>query len=263
MPHSVPARRRRRVADVALCLCGQFRDHSHAVFPSLNRTLLSLPNLSVSVFVDTWDKLGESRCHGRRCKSPPPHGAQLPIDYRWMSMFRTLAWLRVERLPANASLSLHGLEMPGAVALAEPNHYQGTLPNLWKMQGCADAIRESEAERDRAYQAVVKMRPDGKFFNANELASLMRSLHTVIAGGAGTAQLYHSKTAINITIQVSDKYAVGTSSAMQYYLSAWGQARPIWEEWMRQGSIRGDMVPVGERLMQAHMRNASFAFAVY
>ena len=34
------------------------------------------------------------------------------------------------------------------------------------------------------------------------------------------------------SFQVSDKYAVGTSEAMHYYLSAWDHASNLWSDWL-------------------------------
>lgn len=252
------------MVDLAHRLCGQFRDHTRAVFPSLNSSILSNPNISVDVFIDTWDEVGQSQHHMALDAHDMALEAHEPLDYRWMSMYPTLAWLRVERLPANASHFLHGLEMPTRIAKASPNHHRGTLPNLWKMQGCADAIRDWEAARGRPYEAVMKMRPDGKFWSGSELDALMRALH-MTTDGVGTMRLYHSATAINPLIQVSDKYAVGTSVAMRYYLSAWHHAGPIWDGWCTNLRLEppSNSVPVGERLMLMHMRNASFNFTVY
>ena len=42
---------------VALCLCGQLRDHFESVAPALERWIAEL---EIDVFIDIWEELGEA-----------------------------------------------------------------------------------------------------------------------------------------------------------------------------------------------------------
>lgn len=62
------------------------------------------------------------------------------------------------------------------------------------------------------------------------------------------------------TTQVSDKFAVGTSAAMRYYLSAWEHIATLWEA-AESKKATNERILIDERLLYAYMRGASFAFA--
>jgi hypothetical protein len=59
-------------------------------------------------------------------------------------------------------------------------------------------------------------------------------------------------------VMVSDKFAIGTSGAMDYYLSAWTRLRQLFAR-PRLSDAQGKRNHlVGERLMKVHMASASF-----
>lgn len=253
---------------VALCIAGQLRDHRSNVFPSLNASLLA-HDIGVDVFIDTWDTLGQNNHHSSYSSllawlSPfSSRAGNMALERNWSQCYKRLVWQRVEHFPANGSRELHDVVMPADVADNAPLHYRGTLPNSWKMWGCSAAISDVERRRSREYEAVVKIRPDGQFWTNRQMIGLLAAMGRIIRGD-GHAQLYHSPTQINASAQVSDKYAVGRSSAMHYYLGVWNHLPQLWRDW-RAKRLAGLPVqsPVGERLMHAHMQHARFPFGVY
>mmetsp|Transcript_110 Transcript_110/g.248 ORF Transcript_110/g.248 Transcript_110/m.248 type:complete len:112 (+) Transcript_110:651-986(+) len=111
------------------------------------------------------------------------------------------------------------------------------------------------------------MRPDKKFWSVREAQRLEGAVRGIVqrdrGSGGAPVRLYHSRAAINESHHVSDKYAVGTSAAMHYYLGAWEQMPRLWDEWRRRNDSDFFRVPVGERLLYAHMRGAPFEFRTY
>jgi len=250
---------------VALCIAGQFRNHFSTVFSGLNASLMQ--HHSVDVFVDTWDLLGQS-AHGPRSSASMER-----LNPNWFDYYPRLTWLRVERFPPRGSEELHGITMPAEVRKAgEPHFSSGTLPNAWKMMGCSTAIAEWEQSRRRPYDAVIKIRPDETFWSDNLMRHLDAATHRIVQR-QGSMQLYHSGASIDSSFQVSDKYAVGTSPAMHYYLSVWKGMPTLWKEWATRrqnssarlvtGSTEWKRIPVGERLLRAHMRGATFPFTTF
>ena len=57
----------------------------------------------------------------------------------------------------------------------------GTLPNLYKMKGCADAIQAVEFGRQKVYDAVIKMIPDSKFWSVCERDVLIQFTYRILA----------------------------------------------------------------------------------
>ena len=111
------------------------------------------------------------------------------------------------------------------------------------------------------YDAIVKMRPDSKFWSENERRALLHAIDYFLDEHSAVGMdLYFSQTAINPTFQVSDKYAVGTSSAMHYYLETWDALASIWNAWLLD---RNGTLPVGERLQYMRMRQGPYKSAPY
>lgn len=94
--------------------------------------------------------------------------------------------------------------------------YQSTLPNFWKMKGCSDAIAIQEANLRRAYDVVIKMRPDSKFWTWGgklEGERLLVTARQILAGQSGYEVLSSDPSLEEpwlVPNCFSDKYAVGT-----------------------------------------------------
>ena len=234
-------------ARVAVCLFGQTRDHFaggersvHAQMRStiLNATALGVP---VDVFVDTWaETWGRDERGGR-------------VDINWHAEFgKPLVALTVERTPPDASLLLNGLRLPTHVVREAPLYYSGTLPLLWKLRGCAAAIGRWENASGFEYAAVLSARMDAKFWTEVVAQRLVETTRAILAGAAGPSSLFFVNTgSLILSRQLGDKYAVGTSAAMRYYLDAWSRAEALWR------AAPGAPL-VGERLMHAHIADAPF-----
>ena len=81
---------------------------------------------------------------------------------------------------------------------------------------------------------------------------LVETTRAILAGTAGPSSLFFVNTgSLILSRQLGDKYAVGTSAAMRYYLDAWSRAEALWR------AAPGAPL-VGERLMHAHMADAPF-----
>ena len=204
----------------------------------LNATALGVP---VDVFVDTWaEHWGKDERGGR-------------VDINWHAEFgKPLVALTVERTPPDASLLLNGLRLPTHVVREAPLYYSGTLPLLWKLRGCAAAIGRWENASGFEYAAVLSARMDTKFWTEVVARRLVETTRAILAGAAGPSSLFFVNTgSLVLSRQVGDKYAVGTSAAMRYYLDAWSRAEALWR------AAPGAPL-VGERLMHAHIAAAPF-----
>ena len=182
----------------------------------------------------------------------------------WSSLYDSnnsaLSHVLVEESPANSSFELHGLAMPAWLVHApnRGNHgVGGTLPNLWMMDSCARAVETAETERGSAYAAVVKVRPDSFFWGAAS-PGINWAVSKIAAAPPcdSCPQLLLSALRSDLNSQASDKYAVGTSAAMRYYLSAWHHADALWQK--AEATRR---VIFGEHLLYDYMKSAPFKHA--
>lgn len=258
---------------VALCLCGQLRDHFEAVAPALQRWLAQLPEAEVDVFIDVWDQLGEEREKRvalAKLGLPVPVNASDRVDMRLFYAYPRLASLQVEATPPHVSTQLHGLTMPTKLIALAPTLSTGSLPNFWRMHSCSRMVRRWEDEHGFVNGAVVKMRPDSKFFNADLLKSLsaavesMRMVDVASPLSHDIIELESAETGFalpaNLSHQVSDQYAVGTSRAMAYYMDVWQAIPSLWAHGV-QNEHRQPLV--GEKLVYQHMLHAPFAWKAF
>ena len=266
---------------IAACIAGELRDHVGMVHDPLLEMMRSWP-LPVHVFIDTWSmQMAVSNSTPwllARTKNNPVVAAVAGVSVNaswtfWSSLYDTnrtdLVSLNVEDPPANKSYLLHGLAVPQWLLRAgvEKIHgFSGTLPNLWKMHNCAAAISQRESDLGRQYVVVVKLRPDFHFFPPAipgvdwAVRRFVASAQNATCVGARCDQLLVADLKSDPSSQVSDKYAVGTSAAMRYYLSAWDHAEALWSHAEHQTRVNDHMLS-DEHLMFAHMRRASFAYS--
>ena len=258
---------------IALCVAGEMRDHESSVHGLLLAMARRWPRRA-DVFIDTW-AIRERQSypvstpwlaqrHGAR-SSNESNALNATWPY-WSSLYDTnntnLVSLRVEQVPPNTTYELHNITMPVWMArLGETVNRKGitsTLPNLWKMFGCAQAIAEHEARRSAEYTLVVKLRPDGHFWAAAS-PGIDWAVQRLLDQGRPSPPYRVLVSTIKSAWpgQVSDKYAVGSSAAMRYYLSAWTRVEALWREAER-APTRAPLFD--EHLLYAHMRGAPFQF---
>lgn len=241
----------RRPARVAVCVAGQFRDHFARVFATMNRTLFHLgAGMAVDTYIETWrDKCTESFSNSFSNAS-------------WYRIFPNLTSLSIETRPPNASYELHGMVMPAnLVRLVEKEAKRAdimkmlnVMQHLWKLVQCSRAISRHETTSGFVYDAIVKVRPDSKFWWRTSLAGVAEKLPPAARRMATTyaAWMAEHGTApgpgrvrdvppgwVDLRVftggcdriqHLSDKYAVGTSAAMHYYLNVWSSLQIVWQE---------------------------------
>ena len=140
-------------------------------------------------------------------------------------------------------------------------------------------IARITGEHGFVYGAVVKMRPDGKFFHARMLSALRDAVATMsdrpvdVASPADrdVVELETAETGssngkesglqpANVSRQVSDQYAVGTSRAMAHYLDVWQALPSLWARGVR--DELGHPL-VDEKLLYAHVLRAPFGWTTF
>ena len=251
---------------VALCLAGQFRDHfdpsTEANVHSKLKALTAQMGWEVDVFVDTWIESGIGRKHQNGMLVSSPGSEASALDPNWLTSYPRLAGLRVERTPVSASSRLHGVTIPRLLQELAPEHYSGTLPNLWKMHSCKEQWTTWEVDQQVSYDAVIKMRPDSQFLTSSTVPHLVGAVEAVVGErhlpDHQRTHLFTSSERVAATGMVSDKYAVGTPRGMGFYMDLWETAPTLWKEWEDRSNASRGAVPVGERLMYWHIQKAAF-----
>ena len=202
------------VPRVAVCLCGMLRDHFLRVYSSMNATLFHLPGLAVDTYIETWDE--------PKCLRSVPRST-------WDEAYPNLTSLAVEPQTADAGRHLHNLSLPQSLlkyAAAEGalklKHTLSGLPHAWAMQRCSNSIKRKELADAFRYDAIVKVRGDSRFWHATRGVPQSLPYLTAMLGRGQSPHynLYHFLGGADARHQLSDKYAVGTSAAMHYYLSS-------------------------------------------
>lgn len=241
---------------VALCIVGLFRDHRERVLPSLRRVLFNSTEWRLDVFIETWTTIGATRMQRLHARSDET--GQI-LDPQWMREYPNLLSLHVERTPRNVSRHFHGIDLPPVLASHNPQSFGSTLPNLRRMYQCNEAKRAWEDANGFAYDAVIKTRPDYVCGGSRWLA-LLTALRLVLRHGREPAAqpypFFHEHSWPHV--MVSDKFAIGTSRAMDYYMSAW-TALPRLFSSQRLSDAQGHRNHlIGERLLKVYMRAAPF-----
>eukprot|EP00315_Gephyrocapsa_oceanica_P027260 CAMPEP_0185460852 /NCGR_PEP_ID=MMETSP1365-20130426/88427_1 /TAXON_ID=38817 /ORGANISM="Gephyrocapsa oceanica, Strain RCC1303" /LENGTH=370 /DNA_ID=CAMNT_0028067485 /DNA_START=42 /DNA_END=1153 /DNA_ORIENTATION=- len=268
-PGSTPNSSTAAHAPVAVCIFGQMRNHfdkGRRGFPSVHtqmqQTILNASALgvdSVDVFVDTWAELGLGK--ERRLRHGGDATSGRILDINWQEAFgNSLVSLTVERTPPGVAVFLHGLQMPPSYVRSAPNDFSGTLPCLWKMRGCADAIQRWERTNGFEYAAVISARPDSHFWSLKVAAALIAASRALLQRSSPHDLFWVNTGNLDLRRQVGDKYATGTSAAMRYYLGAWSHVKELWRrhaslppsEVVADVLVGGAAVPPGdaERVLQ-------------
>jgi len=213
----------------------------------MNRSLF---HLGVGIAVDTYIETWRDECTGT-------------LNASWLRIFPNLTSLSIEAQPPNASRELHGVKMPAKLwrLLKKEEARRGdirkmlnVMQHLWKLAQCSRVISRHENANGFVYDAIVKVRPDSKFWwrtspsgvaamlpplarrMATEYAAWMAEHGTPPGPGrvrdvpSGWVDLRVFSGGCDLVQHMSDKYAVGTSTAMHYYLNVWSSLQIIWQE---------------------------------
>ena len=177
-----------------------------------------MPGITVDTYIETWD----DGCTSRLARS------------QWLAAYPNLTSLSVESLPTEGSLQLHGITFNPRMLnnTRDPyilKHRLYQLPHLWKMYKCSLAIEAAQVAGSFIYDAVVKARPDSRFWHASNgvvhsLPEMTRRVAlNALHGGSPRPSMYHFLGGADARYMVSDKYAAGTQHAMQFYLHTWDE----------------------------------------
>jgi hypothetical protein len=129
-----------------------------------------------------------------------------------------------------------GVRVPSELIEAEPDHWQGNIPNFYSIYRCNELKREWETEHGFRYDVVIRMRPD--LLVPAELPAEVLS---------NPEALWHTHVT---SFQVSDKLAVSNSENMDYYASVWEELGEYWADPLGDSPERHR---VGERLLKQHL----------
>jgi hypothetical protein len=217
---------------IAVCISGQLRTFRHCV-PALKKNILNRHNCGV--FLHVWEKIGSSPKEGKN--SPP---ATITID-ELNALYDPVEAI-IEKSGPMDSETLKGIHIPSELIKAEPIHHKGSLPMFYKIYAC-DLLRQNhEQSNGFEYDAVIKLRPD--FIIKEPLPrEVLDNLQF----------LWHSSRMLNPTFQVSDKFAVSSSSNMTYYSSVFPKLPEYWQEPLGLNHDEKEH-RVGERLLKYHMQ---------
>ena len=250
---STPARR------VALCLCGQLRGHVRDGYAAFIARRV-VPRWQVDVFVDSSTSTTLS--------SSPHELRNLTAQLNWQApgaanitaleenvaglvhaYGASLASLRIDRTPLNESRTLDGVTMPEPVLLHQPTNYRSTLPMLHHMERCNNARREFERSHGFVFDAVIMSRPDKYVWDNCEgrgdvSKSFVEAVEDAAANRTAFFQFHGGRNGKGTT---SDKFAVGTSDAMDVFMSAFEHIAALWAK---------GVITAQEKLLHEYMADA-------
>lgn len=233
---------------VALCIVGELRDHVPKVATGVRQIMLESEwsnGFEVEVLVDTAmtarsDKSGQSQASER-----------VSLNELTKVYGMKLASLHVERDTPSYWRANEYVPPTEVIELA-PVHSQGTLKDLRRMQRCNEVRSQLERSRGTRFVAVVKMCPDSKFCKSGLPSKQFFAAITAVANGS--AVFYQDRFVVHGRM-VSDKYAVGTSEAMDVYMTAFDKAHTLWEEIKEAGGFESHVDDIAsEQLMNYYMR---------
>lgn len=168
--------------------------------------------VAVDVYIETW----EDSCTTQMARQ------------RWFHKYHpNLTHLSIDKLPVDAGKSLHNVTLPAKLwnlsSMNDPirrKNYLSAMPHSWKMYQCSEAIAAHETSRGFKYDAIVKARPDARFWHEEHgiVNTLPHVLHAVLSKDHSEGRLYHFLGGADGRRQLSDKYAVGTSRVMHWFL---------------------------------------------
>lgn len=241
---------------IAVCIVGLLRDHERRQLPSLQTAILHNTAWTADVYIETWSTVGVSRATRLRLQRAE---AGRDVDTAFLNAYPNLISAHVQRMPPNVSRYFHEIALPSELMASKPRSYGSTLPNLRLMHQCNEAKKAWEDANHFRYDAVVKLRPD-TVCGDSSWTSLVLTIGQVLLHQRNPAAqpfpFFHEHGWPEI--MVSDKFAVGTSESMDYYMGAWKAlprlfARPRLADALgRRNSL------VGERLLKVHMLDAPF-----
>ena len=218
---------------VALCLAGQMRTFRKCYGYLVENVL---DPLDPDVFVHTESSIGITNRLGMQASG---RGDEQGTVNR-STIERLYDPLRVEITePFSAAdrREFRGVRVPDKLIEAEPDHWQGNIPNFYEIYRCNELKRDHETEQGFRYDVVIYLRPD--LLVPQELPDIVLS---------NPQKLWHTQTHPKL---ISDKMAVSSSENMDYYSSVWKQLSDYWEEPLGGGGKMNHRS--GERLLRQHM----------
>tara|TARA_R110002072_G_scaffold89232_4_gene199961 strand:- start:88417 stop:89175 length:759 start_codon:yes stop_codon:yes gene_type:complete len=205
--------------------------------PSLEKYLIT--PLQPDIFIHTWAQVGQSV----RDKSGPDKDL---ITLDELSSYYDPIKAVVEEYSTDFTEKLFNVEVPELLKEAEPLSYKGAIPMYYKIAMCNSLKQEHEAEMESKYDYVIRLRPD---LQINE--PIPRRIFDE------PNVLWYGDQHFNDEKKVSDKFAIGTSEAIDTYSDVWRRLPEYWQ--LPLGEPRSDGKKynhrVGERLMKYHLSN--------
>lgn len=226
---------------VALCISGQMRTFE-ACFPNLTKYIID--PLKTDIFIHTWANNGIST------KAKDEEKANFSDEKVTQTVLKKLYHPKIaviEEYKDSYSEELNGVKVPDILKKEENQHYKGAIPMFYKMYKCNELKRQYEIKNDRRYDLVIRLRPD--LMINEEIPSPVLQQWDI---------LWFSDCKVNIAFQVSDKFAISSSTNMDYYCSVWTLLPQYWENPLGDGEWKN--YRVGERLMKTHMEQSGIEF---
>jgi len=210
---------------VALCISGQMRTHLSCL-GSWHRAFLARYN--PEVFIHTWTDAGPGARYEKVSED------QLVGQY-------LVRGVEIEEKTEGYNYKIGNISVPEALIRAEPRHSRNTLPMLYSMHR-ADALRRRyEKTYGFEYDLVIKCRPDVQFFGPPLRLKKMPP-----------GQIYLEACYLDIRYLASDKFAYGSSSAMNKYSRTFELLEVYWQDPIGDGAW-GNILS-DERLMKHHLK---------
>lgn len=219
-------------AKIALCMAGQMRTYKKC-YGELKENILE--PLEPDVFIHTEKNRGITK---RASNQALDEAVESSITEESLTCLYDPKEMEItEPFSAEDLREFDNVRVPDTLIEAEPDHWQGNIPNFHGIYKCNGMKRNWEQRHGFKYDIVIRMRPD--LFVPQNLPSEVLSNPDI---------LWHTQTTNS---QVSDKFAISNSENMDYYASVWEQLAQYWEEPLGDGDWVNHRV--GERLLNYHM----------
>jgi hypothetical protein len=217
---------------IALCLGGQMRTFREC-YGDLTENVLE--PLAPDVFVHTEESVGITNRLNLQA-SGQGEGRGTVTRETIERLYEPKAVEITPPFSAADRREFEGVRVPDELIEAEPDHWQGNIPNFYSIYRCNELKREWEREQGFRYDVVIRLRPDLR---------VPAELPPEVLSTPGT--LWHTHVT---PFQVSDKLAVSSSENMDYYASVWEELGEYWADPLGETP---EEHRVGERLLKQHM----------
>lgn len=202
-------------------------------------------NFDIEIFISTWDKFGisvrsEERSANHRMALK---NEQNQVTEEYLKDIYKTNNILIESQDDLISDEFKNVKCPEELRLREPIAYKGSIPMFYQMHKCFEMQKNFQTKN-----IYLRMRPDIYLIDQPE-----KLLHFFEKFNENT--LYYSSYKITKYHQVSDKFAFGDYETLKYYSSVWEKLNDYWKN--IDYSNFWD-IPVGERLVNIHMRKSNF-----